>query len=164
MRGITRTRPSPALIVAVVALVAALVGTAVAGPGASTSAITKAKVKKIANKQINKQLPWETSDIADGAITTPKLASEAVSSPKLGMIHTRAVTQTVADGNYFEATANCQSGEKVISGGVRWENPTLAEFMPIHESYKDGEGWHARVINNAGAPRTVHIEAYCLAA
>lgn len=164
MRGIMRKRPSPAIVIAVVALVAALAGTAVAGPGATTSKITRSKVKTIANKQINKQLPWETGDIADGAVTTPKLANGAVVSPKLGTIDTHSVTQSVPDGEYFEATANCGSGEKVISGGVRWENPTLAEFMPIHESYKDGEGWHARVINNAGAPRTVHIEAYCLAA
>jgi hypothetical protein len=165
MSGIARRRPSPAIIVAVVALVAALAGTAVAGPGAETSKITKAKVKKIANKQINKRLPWKTADIADDAVTTPKLANGAVVAPKVGTINTRSVTQSVPDTEYFEATANCQSGEKLIAGGVRWDNPNLADFTPIHESYKDGEGWHARVQNGSGTgAHVVHIEAYCLAA
>jgi hypothetical protein len=82
MRGITGVRLNPALIVAVLALIAALAGTALAGPGAGTSAITKAKVKKVANKQINKRLPWKTGDIADAAVTTPKIADGAVTSGK----------------------------------------------------------------------------------
>jgi hypothetical protein len=77
-----RRWPSPAIVVAVLALLAALVGTAVAGPGAGTSAITKAKVKKVAKKQINKRLPWETGDIADAAVTAPKIADGAVTSGK----------------------------------------------------------------------------------
>src|SRR5918995_3004569 len=113
MSGIARRRPSPAIIVAVVALVAALAGTAVAGPGAETSKITKAKVKKIANKQINKRLPWKTADIADDAVTTPKLANGAVVAPKVGTINTRSVTQSVPDTEDFEAPADCQSGEKL---------------------------------------------------
>src|SRR5215211_1241586 len=55
MRRFTRARPSPALLISVVALVAAVAGTAVAAdPVANTSAITKKKVKKIAKKQANK--------------------------------------------------------------------------------------------------------------
>jgi hypothetical protein len=48
-------RPSPAMIVAVVALSFALVGTAIAGTDAATRAITKSKVKKIVKKQIKKR-------------------------------------------------------------------------------------------------------------
>ena len=49
-------RPSPAMIVAMIALVAALAGTAVAAEP-PTRAISKSKVKKIAVKQINKLAP-----------------------------------------------------------------------------------------------------------
>jgi hypothetical protein len=60
-----RARPSPAIIVAVVALVAALAGTAVAAnPTATSSAINKKKVKKIATKQINKAAPGLSVDNA----------------------------------------------------------------------------------------------------
>jgi hypothetical protein len=57
MQGSLTRRPSPAIIVAVLALVAALAGTAIAGPNASTSAVSKKKVKKIATKQIKKLAP-----------------------------------------------------------------------------------------------------------
>jgi hypothetical protein len=65
---IRASRPSPAIVVAILALVAAVAGTAVAEQ-ATTSAVTKKKVKKIANKQINKRFPIGAGDIADGAVT-----------------------------------------------------------------------------------------------
>ncbi|MBM4438234.1 MAG: hypothetical protein FJ029_13645 [Actinobacteria bacterium] len=45
-------RPSPAMVLAVIALIAALGGTAIAG-----GALTSKKAKKIANKQITKRAP-----------------------------------------------------------------------------------------------------------
>jgi hypothetical protein len=60
-------KPSPAILVAVLALVAAFTGTAVAGPDASTSAITKKKVASIATKQINKLAPGLSVAHADTA-------------------------------------------------------------------------------------------------
>jgi hypothetical protein len=147
MRRIMRSRPSPAIIVAVVALVAALAGTAVAGPGAESSKITGAKVvkkaTKVANKVVDQRLP--------------------ITSPELGTVTTRSVSAPVADTAYEELTANCQSGEKVLSGGVKWDNSAKTEFLPILESYKEGEGWYARVNNGSGFSRTVTVEAYCLA-
>jgi hypothetical protein len=158
------SRPSPALIVAVIALTAAFAGTAIAGPGASTSAITKKKVKKIAKKQVNKRFPIETAELADGAVTTGKLANDAVTAPKLGAINTRTTTITIPDGAYGEATVQCQSGERAISGGVRVDNPVLATFTPVVESHKEGEGWFARVQNGSGTgAHTAHVEVYCLA-
>ena len=61
MGGIRR-RPSPAIVVAVLALVAAVAGTAIAAdPVATSSKLTKKKVKKtakkVANKQITKRAP-----------------------------------------------------------------------------------------------------------
>lgn len=50
MQRIMSYRPSPALVIAVLALVAALAGTALAGPDASTSALSKKKVRKIVTK------------------------------------------------------------------------------------------------------------------
>jgi hypothetical protein len=87
MGWISDARPSPAIVIAVLALIAALTGTAVAGPDASSSAVNKKKVKKIArkqaNKQINARLPFGTDDIADGAVSRPKLADGAVSGAKV---------------------------------------------------------------------------------
>jgi hypothetical protein len=161
MRRTISARSSPALIVAVVALVAALAGTAVAGPGASSSAITKAKVKKVANKQINKQLPWETGDIADAAITAAKLAPASVTAPKLATINTRDETVAFPANNFAEATADCQTGERVLSGGIR----STSTFPLVSELHKtNGEGWRGRAFNATGTAFTLTVEAYCLAA
>jgi hypothetical protein len=57
MRRLRGFRPSPAIVIAVLALVAAVAGTAVAGgPGATTS-VSKKKTKQIAKKQVNKLAP-----------------------------------------------------------------------------------------------------------
>jgi hypothetical protein len=86
-----------------------------------------------------------------------------VTSSKLGTINTRTTTITVPDGAYGDATAVCQAGERVLSGGVRVDNPALATFTPIVESHKEGDGWYARVQNGGGTgAHTVHVEAYCL--
>jgi hypothetical protein len=158
--------PSPALIVAVVALVAALAGTAIAGPGASTSKVTKSKVKKITNKQINKRVPWGTADIADNAVTTPKIANDAVTGVKLAAINTRSTTVNIpaAGTPYAEATASCQSGERLLSGGAKIENVALGEFVTVLESHKQGNNdWYARAFNAFGSDRALVVEAYCLA-
>jgi hypothetical protein len=60
MLGITATRRSPAIIVAVLSLVAALAGTAIAGPDASSSALSKKKVKKLVKKEVAKQIANST--------------------------------------------------------------------------------------------------------
>jgi len=56
MSLIRGTRPSPAMLVAVVALVGALAGTALAGSDVQSSALSKKKVKKIAKKEAEKAI------------------------------------------------------------------------------------------------------------
>ena len=64
-------RPSPAIVVAVVALAFAMVGTAVAGTDGLSAKLTKSKVKKIAKKQADKELKANVSgshvNLADNA-------------------------------------------------------------------------------------------------
>ncbi|MGH2963387.1 MAG: hypothetical protein ACRDL3_14535 [Solirubrobacterales bacterium] len=78
-----RARPRSAAIVVAATLVAALAGTAIAGPEATTGAIGKKKVRKIVAKQIEKRFPVGESGIADGAVTSPKLATDAVDGSKI---------------------------------------------------------------------------------
>jgi len=78
MSRIRRARPSPAILVAVIALVAALGGSAVAEV-ASTSKLDKKEkkqAKKIAKKQVNKKLPIGSKNLADGAVNGSKLAGD----------------------------------------------------------------------------------------
>jgi hypothetical protein len=146
MSRIIRSRPSPAIIVAVIALVAALAGTAVAGPGASSSALTKSKVRTIANKQANKALD----------------AVLPLGSSDLGIINVRTSTQTVPPNGFngTTLTATCQTGERVLSGGYKGGNNTALLFG---ESFKEGEGWRVLAHNFSGANQQATVEAYCLA-
>jgi hypothetical protein len=99
-----RSRPSPALLVAVVALAAALAGTAVADPTGSVSGINKRKVKRIAKKQINKLAPGlsvahadtagsakraDTANTAGGAANADKVdGRDASAFAAAGEVHT----------------------------------------------------------------------------
>ena len=170
MRRIIRTRPSPAIVVAILALVAALAGTAIAGSTATTSKITKAKVKKVANKQINKRLPWKSADIADKAITAGKLGTLTVrlSAPQ-------TIPADAAPGNGLwqsrSTEALCQAGEIALGGGVR-------ELEPEQDGAQGGLTVFNRYVTNAsGTPVgirgragndfpndvTFRVEALCLA-
>jgi hypothetical protein len=140
-RRIRDARRSPAIAVAALALVAALAGTALAGTDATTSAISKKKVKKIATKQANKAidaaLPLGSDAIADGAVTGGKLAAGAVGRGQLaagavgrGQIAARAIgpsalgdivlrteQRPLNEGSNAIPEANCEPGERLISGG-----------------------------------------------
>ena len=54
MSRIKRTRPSPAILIAVLALVAALAGTAFAGPGPGATDAAQHKLTSAQKKQVNK--------------------------------------------------------------------------------------------------------------
>ncbi len=54
MSRIKRTRPSPAIVIAVLALVAALAGTAFAGPGPGATDAAQHKLTSAQKKQVNK--------------------------------------------------------------------------------------------------------------
>ena len=77
MRGMTNRRPSPALVVSVLALVAALAGVAVAQPP-ERAALTKGKVKKLARQQIERLAPGLS--VANAAARGGKPASAYASS------------------------------------------------------------------------------------
>lgn len=180
MKRIAGSRPSPAIIVAVVALVAALAGTAIAGPSAESSAITKKKVKKVAKKQVNKRFPVKTSDIADNAVTTPKLANSSVTGPKLGKltVRTSASTPLPPDGapnNGFSqalsAEARCQPGEVAIGGGVRQielESDGVQDGHVVANRYIVENGTPVGMLGRAGtdsgsAVTSFTVEVLCLA-
>jgi hypothetical protein len=120
----TRSRPSPALIVAALALVAALAGTAVAEPTANT-AISKKKTKKIAdnraNKQIDTRLPWGTDDIADAAVTTDKIGDGSVTNGKLS--NPTYWAQVAANGNFVRGNGATTS-VRINNGNYRAEFDT----------------------------------------
>ncbi len=75
-----RSRPSPAMIVAVVALSFALVGSAVAGTDAIDRAINKSKVKTIAKKQASKQIDEKAPGLSVANAVTAQNATNATTA------------------------------------------------------------------------------------
>jgi len=177
-------RPSPALIVAVIALVAAMSGAAVALPGENT----------VKSNDIKKQAVHK-SDIERGAVTSAKIRNEGVRATdlatgsvnlsKLGIFPvTRYVEQPVPDdGTPTQAVATCQAGEQLIAGGASLGRPDPGTFEPDlrllssrpagpqgqlleNGSPLGGAGWRAAAINDpgggTGTGATIFAFAICL--
>jgi len=159
MQWFKRSRPSPALLVAVVALVAGLTGTALAGgPGAVASKLTKSKVKLVAQKQANKVLKQEAPDLEVGS---------AVALAQLEYI--RSSSTTVNPGETGSAIATCPSGKFVTGGGGAGADVTSLETLASHPaSGNQGQlgftAWEYRVHNSGGAPHTINAYAICVPA
>jgi hypothetical protein len=110
---IRSSRPSPAIIVAVLALVAALAGTAVAGPNASTSAVSKKKVKKIAKKQAVKQI----NELAPGlSVANAVNAQNAATADNAANAGDATNLGGVAASDYRRYGGAIPSGKTVVGG------------------------------------------------
>jgi hypothetical protein len=116
MKRTWKSRPSPALVVAILALVAAVAGTAVAAdPSATTSAVTKKKVKKIANKQIDKRFPIAGDDLAhDQRTLWAAVQSNGTISDQSGGIS----VQALGSGSYVVDFGEDVSGRALSATGV----------------------------------------------
>jgi len=142
VRRLSQSRPSPALVVAIVALVAAVAGTAIAQE-ATTSAkpVTKKKVKKIARKQINKLAPGLSVANADNATnaTNAENAQTAENANQLGGVpaaaHLRNVeivtAQSASNSNNKSVTATCPAGKRLVGGGARERVGFLANSATV---------------------------------
>jgi len=111
-----RARPSPAILVAVVALVAALAGTAVAGSDVQ-SAVSKSQTKKIAKKQVNKLAPGlsvASAGVAENvlAATVPVGASCDITAQTGGITAVKAgdPADTKCDVTFPRSVADCSVG------------------------------------------------------
>jgi metal-dependent amidase/aminoacylase/carboxypeptidase family protein len=166
MKRIWSSRPSPALVVAVVALVAALAGTAVAADPLATSSatVTKKKVKRIAKKVAKKQAKKKVN--AFEAAKFPIGASDLATIDE----HTQSETISPSTGGTLSketATATCDTGERVISGGWTTELEQVGTDARVALSFEDqrsDNGWSASAVNLSGTlDNELTAHAYCLA-
>ena len=141
MRLFAGSRPSPAMVVAVVALTFALAGTAIAGPDALTRAVSKSKVKKISKKQAKKVVKQEapglsvahaaTADNATNAANAAQAANAATvngASVLLINYHSNAsATQTtVLNAGGLVLRASCPAGSLSVIADTTVANSYLA--------------------------------------
>ena len=158
MRQLKLGRPSPAIIVAVVALVAALAGTAVAGPGAGSSAITKSKVKLISQKQARKVLKQDAPGLEVGS---------AVALTQLEYIRSNSVD--VAAGSDGTAIASCPSGKFATGGGGAAASQNQVHVLGSHPANgNQGQAgftaWEYKIRNEGVNPVSFRAYVVCASA
>ncbi len=134
-------RPSPALVVAMVALFVALGGTAGA---VVTAAVPLAKRALTADNA--KKLGGQTSQaIVQQAGSVPGPASTAA-----GLVAIKTGTWSLGPGSGNNFTVMCDAGQKVVSGG--WSDP--GDWSASYQSLPtgDGAGWTTFIWTFTGAP------------
>lgn len=161
-----RRRPSPAMVVAMLALFVALGSTSVAAiklqkNAVKTKNLSKGVVKtsKIAGGAVT------TSKIDDGAVTTPKINSGALTASKLGTLTRRNESDLgVADGASGSATAHCLPGERAISGGHSTSGGASGDGWAVSTSVPDAAAteWRVDALNNTGAANNLGAYVLCL--
>ena len=162
-------RPSPAMIIAVVALCLGLGGSAIAA-----GELTKSDVKKVAKKQADKRLKANVAgsrvNLADKATNADRAGiagtvdNGAITSPKLGTIVQRSNSIEIADNDGEAVTANCNEGEIAISGGTDTAGVGVEVGWHLNRLVKTGNGWSAAAHNNTGDSGTLIVRVYCLQA
>jgi hypothetical protein len=115
MKSFSTSRPSPAIIVAVIALVFALVGSAVAGTDGLSSKITKSKVKSISKKQADKELKANISGSHVNTADTATTATKATDADTVGGRAGSAIVRVAANGDDDAALVGPSAAANVIT-------------------------------------------------
>lgn len=143
-------RPSPAMVVALVALFFSLGGAAVA---TTTAIVPLAKRALTADnaKKLGKQTLAQV-------VATPGPASSAA-----GLVTVESTTVTIGPGadDHFEVA--CDAGQRAIGGGLEWKSgPDW--WWGDHFPTEDGGSWRIYINNSEGsAPGVAEMYAICLA-
>ena len=148
-----RKRPSPALVVALLALFVSLSGTAVAAgvvPLAKRALMAdKAKVADNANKLGAKA----AAGLLERAAQMPGPASSAA-----GLVAIKQAADTVAPKSGREYVIACDGGKKVLSGGYSTNGDVLGfDSRPISDS-----AWSIYLGNGGDGAAAVTLYAVCI--
>jgi hypothetical protein len=163
MNVLGKTRPSPALVVAMIALFVALGGTAGA---VATQAVPLAKralvadnAKKLGGKTPAQIVAQASAQGAQAALSqSPAGPRPASSGVELVTTKAQAVQLGAGGADAFEVT--CDTGQKVISGGFVSDNAVIIAVAngPVSES-----AWGIGLLNlNDGAAANVNVYAVCI--
>jgi hypothetical protein len=140
MKWIRNRRPSPALVISVIALCVALAGTAGALPGRNSV---------------------KSNDIAHGAVRAGDLGGMAVRTAPV-----RDVDPAANDGVWTPSgnSAACRRGERLIGGGVRTGAfPALPSVLISQSEPRESKRlWVVSIASDAGGAAHYAAVAMCL--
>ena len=173
MRNPRRFRPSPALVISLIALFVSVSGVAWAAATIGTSDIENSAVtaKKLHKKAVTtkkvKANAITGAKIADGSITNADLADEAVGADQLAPVVTKTNDITVPAGSARIVSQNCDSGELALSAGANWNGAATVGPVLQAATYVSGvtepTGGSAAGRNDGAAARTLTVSVSCLA-
>jgi hypothetical protein len=145
-------RPSPALVVALLALFISLSGTAVAAGVVPLAkrALTADKAKVADNaKKLEGQA---AAALLRKAAQTPGPASSAA-----GLVSIKQAADSVAPKSGREIVIGCDGGKKVVSGGYASDAAIGFDSRPISDT-----AWSMYVLNPGDAAAPVTLYAVCI--
>ena len=193
MRNASRFRPSPALVISLIALFVSVSGVAWAAATIGTNDIKNGAVttQKLHNNSVN------TQKIVDGAVTAPKLHNNAVTNTKIGLgavsaaklqnnavnapkiasgavgaselgpVVTRTNSIVVPANSARQVSRSCDPGELALSAGANWDG--AATVGPVLQAATFVAGTPeptsgtAAGRNNDNNARTLTVIVSCLA-
>jgi hypothetical protein len=181
MSRLLRRRPSPAMVIALLALFIAMAGTGYAATQLPANSVGPKQLKKNAVERVKiKNNAVNGAKVLDGSIagadikesSLAKVPSAALADTATNATHaaaagaldkanyrTAAATAPPTSGN--SATAVCDAGQHVVGGGVKVEDPINAF---IADDYPDAANtaWTGRVGNAGAAPVAFTVFAICI--
>ena len=134
-------RPSPAMVVALIALFIALTGTAVAA-----GVVPLAKRALVADNALKLQGKTPAAWVANAG-NLPSPANTAA-----GLVTIKTAQWSVNPGRGIDFTTTCDSGQKAIAGG--WDDPEGWAHEWDSRPSTDGGNWRLFVSVNSEAPAT----------
>lgn len=154
------SKPSPALIVAILALFVALGGTA--------GAVVTAKVVPLAKRALVADNAKKVGGLTAAQVATAgaKVAvtavAQALPGAATGLISTQTASFSLAPGAEQAVTASCGAGSKALGGG--FSNPTSALVLSAGSTpTSDGTGWTEDLINvDSSTAASGTVVATCL--
>jgi hypothetical protein len=152
VRNARRFRPSPALVISLIALFVSVSGVAWAAATIGTSDIKNGAVtaKKLHNK----------------AATTKKIKNDAVGADKLGNVVMRRHSIPVPAGSARIVSKNCDPGELALSVGANWNGDTTVGPVLQAATFLNGQneptGGSATGRNEGAGARMLTVSVACL--
>ncbi len=160
-------RPSPAMVVAMVALFSALGGYATAATAVplakralladnAKKALVAENAKKLGGQspaQLVQAASAKAENAATAAVQEAALAAAALPGPAstiAGLVTIKTVSWSIAPGEDADVTVPCDVGQKAISGG--WEDPAGWGHSWDSRPAPDGAGWRTWITVGSGAP------------
>jgi len=138
----------------------------IASPHIRDGAVTDAKIgtREVDTRALADGSVTE-SKLAPGAVATSKIFNGAVRAPKLGPINERHTTVEITNGQFDFAVADCQPGERLLSGEFFVAPESAAIGFRLRQMVTPSakpDSWSVSGWNVSGSPLELTSIARCL--